>query len=114
RAADRRRTSIPPTAWTRSVVSLTTKSAATLEDGGSHFPGRLSGGNDSESDTWPGDSLLEFHPRQRGLQRLCRRIIDLGCHAGHHASLAPVAFRRALMRIPPRQSFSTAIPGEYV
>src|SRR5947208_13780098 len=79
--ADRGRAGVPPTARTRSVVSFSAKSAATMEDGGRHFSGSLSRRDDPEPDARCGDSALEFHPRQRRLQRVCRVTFDLGVEA---------------------------------
>src|SRR5947208_5118246 len=82
--ADRGRAGVPPTARTRSVVSFSAKSAATMEDGGRHFSGSLSRRDDPEPDARCGDSALEFHPRQRRLQRLCGGSFDLGGDASDH------------------------------
>src|SRR5437660_10695709 len=93
--ADRRRAGVPPTARTRSVVSFSAKSAATMEDGGRHFSGSLSRRDDPEPDARCGDSALEFHPRQRRLQRVCGGSFDLVGDASDHArSSRLVVFQR--------------------
>src|SRR5688500_8110540 len=72
------------------MVSLTDPTAA-LENGGRHFPGRLSRRDDFESDAWSNDQVLAFHPPQCRLQRLCRGVADLGCDAVDHARTARLA-----------------------
>src|SRR6266550_322367 len=82
--ADRRRAGVSPTARTRSVVSFSAQSAATMEDGGRHFPRSFSGRDAFESDPRPGDSFLAVHFQQRCLQRLCCSSSDLGGDAFDH------------------------------
>jgi hypothetical protein len=104
RNADRRQAGVSPTARTRSVVSFSAQSAATMEDGGRHFSGSLSRRNDPEPYPRSGDSALEFHPQQRRLQRVCGDSFDLGGHAAGHARSAqllasPMNQRRTIMRV---------------
>ena len=72
------------------MVSLTDPTAA-LENGGRHFPGRLSRRHDFESDAWSDDQVLAFHPTKRRLQRLCGGVVDLGRDAFDHARTARLA-----------------------
>src|SRR6266508_3611612 len=86
--ADRRRGGVSTTARTRSVVSFSAQSAATMEDGGRHFSGSFSRRDDPEPDPRSGDSVLALPPQQRCLQRMRGDAVDLGSHAAGHASLA--------------------------
>src|SRR5213594_830717 len=84
----------PAVAWARSVVSLAAQSAAALEDGASHIPGRLSDCRDIESDAWCSDSALAIYSQQRCFQWLHGSPPDLGGHAAGHARASRLAARQ--------------------
>src|ERR1041384_2500807 len=81
----------PAFAWTRSVVSLATESAAALEDGGRDIRGSLSNCRDFESDSWAGDSALVIYSQQRCVQCRDGRAAHMDGHAAGHPRVARLA-----------------------
>src|SRR5439155_23218641 len=70
-----------------------------MENGGGHFPGRLSGCNGFESDRRSDDCFLAFYYQERNLQCLRGRPFDLDCTASGHAGPSPLAFKGELVNL---------------
>src|SRR5439155_17196845 len=62
-----------------------------MEDGHRHVPRSFSNRHDFESHSRAGDSALALFVEQRRIQRLCRRLADLGCDAVDHTRSATLA-----------------------